>query len=290
MRIKDGVLYACDKDINVNGSFIVPNNVKRIGGYAFWNCHQLKSVYIPDSVKSIGKAAFEGCTQLASVTLGNSIMKIEARAFSHCFKLTSVTIPDSVKSIGYDAFLRCTELSSVTIPDGVEKIGGYAFNGCTSLTSVTIGNGVTNIGAGAFYGCTQLTFIAIGNSIKSIGEGAFFDCSKLASKTANYKAFALTKKGGLLCRHKTYSVGEKSTVEGELKLCHNGIHYCTNMFDIFTYYDGEYGKDFVVGICEVSDETIGVDRDSKHCARWIIPTKILTREEVIGIMNGEDTE
>ena len=154
--------------------------------------------------------------------------------------------------------------------------------------SFTIPNSVTSIGDWAFYNCTGLTYVTIPDSVTNIGEWAFYGCSKLSSKRANYKAFSFTKTGKLKCRNKIYTIDEKSTVRGKLKLCQNGIHYCTNIFDIFDYYHGEYGKDFVIGVCEVSDENIEGDGDSKRCARWVKPTKILTREEVIKIMNGDN--
>ena len=179
---------------------------------------------------------------------------------------------------------------SFVIPDGVTRIGYDAFYNCSSLTSITIPNSVTEIGDSAFSCCSKLTSVTIPNSVTSIGQFAFYGCSKLTSKRANYKAFPLTETGKLKCLNKIYTIGKKSLARGKLKLCRNGIHYCTNLFDIFTYYAGEYGKDFVIGICKISDENIGGGDDSKRCARWIEPAKILSREEVIGIMNGEDTE
>lgn len=156
---------------------------------------------------------------------------------------------------------------SFVVPNDVKYIGGYAFKYCSKLTSITIPDGVIGIGCDVFYGC-----------------------SNLKSKHDNYKAFYITKTGKLMCRDKTYTIGKRSIVKGALKLCENGIHYCTNLFDIFNHYCGEYGKDFVVGICEVSNENLGADDDSKRCARWVKPTKILSREEVIKILNGDDND
>jgi len=154
---------------------------------------------------------------------------------------------------------------SFVVPDDVQAIGWYAFCNCHYVKSVTIPDSITIIGLGAFAGCW-----------------------KLKSKPNNYKAFSLTKTGKLKCMNKTYTVGKKAMARGELKPCFNGIHYCTNLFDVFNYYYGEYGEDFVIGICDVSDENIGGGLDSKRCARWVRPTKLLTREEIIRIMNGED--
>lgn len=153
--------------------------------------------------------------------------------------------------------------------------------------SVTIPASVTSIGGGAFAGCHGLTSVSIPYSVSSIGIHAFYSCSGLSSQNANYKAFNLTQNGELRCLNKTYALGKRSFVKGKLELCGNGIHYCTNLFDIFNYYDGEYGKDFVIGVCKVSKENIGCKNGSKRCARWIIPTRILLREEVIRILNGD---
>ena len=200
----------------------------------------------------------------------------------------SFITPDGVTSIGDWAFYNCTGLTYVTIPDSVTNIGVEAFSGCHSLKSITIPNSITRIGGGAFSYCPGLTSVIVGKGITSIGKYVFYNCTGLASKKANYKAFSITKTGKLECLSKIYTVGKKSMVRGKLILCHNGIHYCTNIFDIFSYYHGEYGKDFVIGLCEVSEKNIGDKIGSKRCARWVKPAKILSREEVIRIMNGEE--
>lgn len=45
-------------------NFIIPNNIKKIGNYAFAGCENLTSVTIPNSVISIGDSAFGGCENL----------------------------------------------------------------------------------------------------------------------------------------------------------------------------------------------------------------------------------
>ncbi len=118
-------------------------------------------------------------------------------------------------------------------------------------------------------------------------EGYYFptyprgSCGLKLVKNGVYKAFCPTESGKLKCLNKEYRVGKKSYVRGRLEICRNGIHYCTNLFDIFIYYHGYYGVDFVIAECEVSDENISDGIDSKHCARWIIPKHILTVEELI---------
>lgn len=114
-------------------------------------------------------------------------------------------------------------------------------------------------------------------------------CGLNLVKNGVYKAFRPTKSGKLKCLNKEYRVGKKSYARGRLEICRNGIHYCTNLFDIFTYYSGYYGEDFVIAECEVSDENIGGREDSKRCARWVIPKHILSVEELIKqLVEGEE--
>ena len=305
-------------------SATIGNGVTRIGGFAFSGCSGMASITIGNGVTSIGERAFSDCYGLTSVyytgnvtgwcritfdpgaanplyyahnlylndglltelVIPDTVIAIKAYAFIGCSGLTSVTIGNNVATIGNYAFYGCSGLASITIPDSVTSIGGSAFSGCSDLTAIVIPDSVTSIGNGAFRLCTSMTSITIGNNVTSIGEYAFFG-SGLTSRLGNYKAFILTPDGKLKCRDKTYTVGKRSFAEGPLVLCENGIHYCTNLFDVFNYYNGEYGKHFVIAECKVSKENIGTkDYDSKRCARSIVPEHILSREEIIGILNA----
>lgn len=321
MRIEYGALTDVSaSDIPEDGRFVVPDGVTIIGFCAFANRTNLTSITIPESVTDIGDFAFDGCSGLHSITIPNSVKSVGTGAFNGCYAITSaiipsiailsipkanlrtvvitsgtrigdfafrsccglisVTIPDSVTRIGRYAFQNCSELTEITIGKGVTSIGGFAFYGCASLTSITIPDGVTSIEWGAFKGCYKLTSIVIPDSITNIGEDAFYD-TPLKSIRRNYKAFRLQPDGELICRTKPYKLGEKASVEDELILCANGIHYCTNLFEIFSYYSGKYGMDFVIAECEVSKEQKRECGSSKRCARWIIPKRILTREEIM---------
>ena len=182
--------------------------------------------------------------------------------------------------------------SDVRIPDAyrnkpVTSIVGWAFAYCRSLTSITIPNGVTRIGSSAFYGCSELKSITIPNSVTSIGDCAFYKCINLKSPKGNYKAFYDSQRlKAKADRYVRFELGAETYCRtGALRCCENGIHYCTNIFDIFNYYFGRLGEDVVIAECEVSDENVGNEGDSKRCARWVKPLRILTNEEVISIMN-----
>ena len=217
---------------------------------------------IPESITSIGTGAFYNCSNLTSITIPNSVMSIGKYAFECCIELKSITIPNSVTSIDNGAFYRCSGLTSIVIPNSVKSIGEYAFAFCDRLTSITIGNSVAFIGGGAF------------------------DCCTLTSKQANYKAFRIVNEK-FRCLRKTYSEGKRHYVRGALKMCENGIHYCTNLFEIFNYYSGVIDKDIAIYEIDVGDKVLTSD-SSKCCTNSCVLKKRLYHDDIIKILNGEE--
>ena len=128
---------------NLHKTYTIPNTVKSIGEFAFYDCSKIQSVIIPYSVKSIG-----------------------AYAFYYCNNLKNITIPYSVKSIGEYAFYNCENLESLEIRSGVENIGAFAFSNCINLTTLIIPGSLTSIGEHAFYQCDSLDSLFFNGSIK----------------------------------------------------------------------------------------------------------------------------
>ena len=115
---------------------VIPDDVKIIGQYAFYNYWALTSIIIPSSVISIGEGAFQECRVLTSIVLSNGLENIGEGAFHECTSLTSVAIPNTVTTIGRYAFYKCTDLASVVIPSSVTTLGDFAFRGCKNIASV----------------------------------------------------------------------------------------------------------------------------------------------------------
>ncbi len=156
---------------------VIPNTVKNIKAYAFYDCDALESVTIPDSVTSIGNDAFMYCERLTNITVSadnKSYCSVDGVLYNkakttliYCPKgktSESFTIPDSVTSIGNNAFFRCDNLTSITISDCVKSIGERAFCDCDALESVTIPDSVTSIGNDAFTYCDSLTSITFSDT------------------------------------------------------------------------------------------------------------------------------
>jgi len=71
-------------------SVIIPDRVKKIGGYAFYNCYNLTNVTIGNGVERIGNNAFRYCSGLKTVTIGSGVTSIGDYAFCECRELTTV--------------------------------------------------------------------------------------------------------------------------------------------------------------------------------------------------------
>ena len=176
-------------------SITIPEGVVSIGDYAFMGCSLLEAIELPDSVESIGKYAFSECSLLKSVTMGKGLVTVGEGAFLSSVTNTKVYISDigpwceisfashtaNPISLGASLYLDSTLLRVLVIPESVEHIGDYTFYGCTSITSLSIGENVKTIGSHAFYRCTGLKEVDIPKSVSHIGDFAFGYCSQVES-------------------------------------------------------------------------------------------------------------
>ena len=162
-------------------TYVIGNNAKSIGAYAFYKCRNLQSVTIGSGVTTIGVHAFALCSGLTSITIPNSVTTIGTSAFAVCSSLTSISIPNSVTSIGDNVFSGCSNLTSITLPNNITTIGNTVFNCCSNLSSIAIPNSVTSIGERAFYQCYGLTSVILPEGLTTIGKDAFHQCNNLSS-------------------------------------------------------------------------------------------------------------
>ena len=94
------------------GDYIIPESVRRIEEYAFYN-NRLSSISIPESVVYIDDHAFYCCSELTSIELPKAVNTIGIYAFYDCSGLTSISIPESMKSIKSGAFFGCANLTEI---------------------------------------------------------------------------------------------------------------------------------------------------------------------------------
>lgn len=152
-------------------SITIPNGVKIIGPYAFYDCANLSVADVPESVEEIGERAFSRNPNLLSVNVDKNnerYSSIDGVLYSKnqdtlllCpQKKEVVELPSSVKVIGISAFESCGKLTSITIPNSVTSIGSEAFCNCPNL-DITIDNREEDvkIGSGAFLNCKSVKFL-----------------------------------------------------------------------------------------------------------------------------------
>ena len=166
---------------------IIPNDIKVIGGFAFFRCSRLTSMTLPESLISIENNAFGNCVGLTGkldFSKCTSLTSIENGAFAQCINLKELNLSNcaSLKTIEYQTFYNCGFIS-IILPSNLESIEGNAFGSCGELTSISLPSSLTSIGDSAFSWCSGLTSITLPASLTSIGRNAFSNCSRLTSVT-----------------------------------------------------------------------------------------------------------
>ncbi len=211
---------------------VVPDNVKSIGRYAFYECSSLTSVTIPDGVTRIGFNAFYGCASLTGVYI-NDIAAWCNIDFEYYVSFVGFNYMSNPLCFARKLYLNNELVTDLVVPDNVKSIGEKAFYNCSSFTSVTIGNGVTRIGNEAFYNCSSLASVTIGagvTSVISIGNLAFGGCNKLV-EVINRSSLEIVKGsnnfGGIGYYALTIHNGESKVVnkDGYLFVTDNGVNY-----------------------------------------------------------------
>lgn len=139
----NNVLFSKDKTQLIfvpNGlkyeTFVIPEGVKTIGTYAFYNTKTLKSIIIPEGVEQIVHYAFGYCSNLNNIELPSTVKSLDTYAFAYCKALSSIKIPEGVSGIPANVFNGCTGLNSITLPSTINNIDSTAFSGCSSLTTI----------------------------------------------------------------------------------------------------------------------------------------------------------
>ena len=72
--------------------------------------------------------------------------------------------------------------------------------------------------------------------------GGYGKFRKGATTLKGYKG--MTKE--MTCRGMKFEVGKTYRVDGEIKICQNGLHFCTNLSDVFKYYGTDDSRFFKV--------------------------------------------
>ena len=101
------------------GSYTIPDSVRNIGPYSFYNCDSLTSVTIQGSVSSIGDDAFNTCTGLTSVYFTGNAPTVGSGVFSFDNNGTVYYLPGATGWSSPFAGLPAVLLNPVSSPPSI---------------------------------------------------------------------------------------------------------------------------------------------------------------------------
>lgn len=101
----------------------LPNNITKIGAYAFYGLQVLNEIALPATLSEVGESAFYDNRRTVFSFTANNIQKVGTGAFQNCYRL-AVFDSSAIVSIGEAAFSGCSALASLGVRAG-NIIGKY---------------------------------------------------------------------------------------------------------------------------------------------------------------------
>ena len=198
----------CDSVKNIN----VPQCVVSIGGYAFYDCINVESIYYNADL-AVNKytsdpAVFSHARAVSPMTIlkinteGRDNFNVPSYLFYTAQNIKELNITKA-DNIGGFAFAGCTGVEKVTAKidnsigeyafyntkllselnldktSQLKDIGYRAFEKCVSLREIKLPSFVTRIQHDAFYGCTSATALELSDCLTTIDYNAFAGCTSL---------------------------------------------------------------------------------------------------------------
>lgn len=170
---------------------VLPESIKNIGNYAFFDMKKLEEINIPASLEQAGYEIFTHDGELKTVNVGKgciytyengSFYSEKAKTANGCYLAQSYSIPDSITTIMNYAYFYNTKVKTAVISKNVTDIQEGGFANCSSLRYVKI-NGAAKLGQYAFAGNSKLARIVIPKDVTEIGEYVFHSDENLTIYT-----------------------------------------------------------------------------------------------------------
>ena len=164
MKIKNGILKSVSRWDVKEGTFNIPEEVKRIGPMACCELSNLMELTIPKTVEVIEDNAFFRCRNLTRVIFKGSDTRLGTSVFCGCMYLVDVRLPQNLEKLPIGTFAGCKMLESMILPNTLHEIGDLAFRNCMSLTEIAIPNDVDFVHYRNFMGCENVKIVYHGHT------------------------------------------------------------------------------------------------------------------------------
>ncbi len=258
---------------------IIPDTVKTIGNYAYYDSDNIKSVVIGSGVTSIGDLAFAVIADLESIvfkggsndlTIGSAAFLAESSTDSSTgnqtlgSKVSRLVLSDNIVEIGQSAFTY-VGVNGTLAADGDDDIQ-YNF---IELTFDAANSRLKKIGTSAF-GISAITKLALPASVREIGLIAFAGCEYLSEVTIGspqHEAVALqTITGGSFAenpRLRSFTVYKHASSAADVPVLHPGSGILFDSYRNDAYPNG-------IGVFSLTSAQIYVPADSVEAykAAW----------------------
>jgi hypothetical protein len=211
-----GMLYSKNTDTlficpaGKTGSITLPETVRLIGSYAFYNCNKLTgTINIPAITDYIGYYAFFACTGIQAYTVASTNNWFSAENGTLYSRNKDrllvcpagysgqLTLPGSLISIDPGAFHSCTGINgTIQLPASLSWIGEYAFYNCPGMNGFTVDDqnpwfsameGVLfnkNADTLYIYPLSRQGNYSLPTGVRHIGAAAFSACTNLTGLDA----------------------------------------------------------------------------------------------------------
>ena len=132
IQINSYVFRNCNllSDINLEEC----TSLTQISYQAFYDCDAITELTLPENLKRLSGYAFCEMDGLEKVNFNNKITNIEYDCFESCRKIKTIELPSSLNYVSDSAFNNCVSLILVIIPKGINQFNGYVFQNCYSAT------------------------------------------------------------------------------------------------------------------------------------------------------------
>ena len=140
---ENGVIFNKDKTVLLgylpgkpDAFYAVPSSVTKLGKASFRNISALTAVTLPNGLKTIDWYVFYECPNLATLNLPSSLESIGDDSLQR-IKVSSIVVPENITALNDSFLYSCHELTSVELPSTLTAIWRYSFSYDPKLKTVT---------------------------------------------------------------------------------------------------------------------------------------------------------